>query len=81
MAYMECVAEVSKLDNGYVVSARMPLKPEGSDIGCACPVDRKEKNVYCRTSEEVAEKISALLMWVHDDHQGEYEAAFKEAAE
>ena len=82
MAYLDTIAEVSKLDNGYVLTARMPLKPKGSDkeCGCCCPVDHKEKNVVCKTPEEVAEKLKSLLAWVHDDPGGEYSEAFDEAS-
>jgi hypothetical protein len=80
--YLERILEVAKIDNGYVVEARVPLKRKKDKDGCIPCDSGADKQILCKDEKEAASAVEKLLPLLDTEYstKKEFESAFDEAA-
>ena len=77
--YMDEMINIGKVENGYMISIRVPYK--GDDDGLRC--SHETKQFYVKTAEEVGSKVAEVLPKLRDkmDADEVFKTAFKEMAD
>lgn len=80
--YMNEMISIGKIENGYLIEVRVPMKKKESKKNESCCCGSTEEKQYCvKDAAECAAKITALLPLLEDEYTDDdaFESAFKEA--
>jgi hypothetical protein len=82
--YMNKLLEVSKAENGFVVSCTVPIKPDKKSEGKSmqCCVDESCKQFVAKDESEVAALITKLMPMLDMEYttEDDFDKAFDKAA-
>jgi len=87
--YTSRMLEIGKVENGFVVECRVPLKPKAKsttkmDSCCVpCGPGSCEKQYIAKTAKEVGELIEDLMPLLEAEYtsEKEFDSAFNQAAQ
>jgi hypothetical protein len=79
--YMNEMISVGKIENGYLIEVRVPMKKKEDKKSDVCCEHSEEKQYCVKNASECAAKIAALLPLLEEDYtnEKEFDSAFDEA--
>lgn len=79
--YLERLMEISRAENGFVVTVTVPMKPSAEDKCCAPTMVDGGKSFVCYDEEGLLTKIQTILpLLTAPDPEQQMEQVFKEAS-
>lgn len=77
--YTEPLAQISKVENGFLLTLEQPPSNEvARECPCLSSYDEKSKTVFVKTSDDVANALKAMLpLLSNDSSTDEFNSTFE----